>query len=171
MSCYCSHVCIVPIAILSIDKPRHLTASSPKKHRMISVPTLILSLIGSSFAQTSSYYAVYNSIFDTCGNTPSTNTSDFGCGPGLECRYQNERFSECLPDKAFAASAFLERCNQPDLVGTGIKGSCALGTFCMAQNDGSADCRPCRTQRVTCVPNTANALNQNVVDCCPGIFP
>jgi hypothetical protein len=134
---------------------------------MLPVLALILSAIEPSFAQTTSYYAVQNSIHDRCGKSASVLTSDFGCGAGLVCIYQNQYYSQCLENKAFNASAYQQQCYQPNSVGTGSTGSCAKGTYCHYFNEWYSQCRPCRTTRVTC---GVSAQKEDEIKCCPGIF-
>jgi hypothetical protein len=130
---------------------------------MLPVLALILSAIEPSFAQTTSYYAVQNSIWDQCGKSASKNTSDFGCGTGLDCQYQNPWYSQCIPNKAFNMTAWTQ-CPTSERNWSG-NGTCVEGTYCHYDNEWYAQCKPCRTKRVTCGPS---AFYLNDIGCCPG---
>ena len=113
-------------------------------------------------------YPLYNSLWDPCSAAPSAsgNTSDFGCGDGLSCVYQDQWYSQCKPNATLADSLW-KSCpvTQLNVAGEGTdSATCAIGSYCDG-NQNYAQCKPCRTSFVTCGASASDPS----ASCCPGM--
>ena len=111
--------------------------------------------------------ALLNSAWDQCGSWDSAGLkSQFGCGNGLICNYQNPQYSQCIPNSALDNSLW-KSCptTQLNVIGRGIPvATCAIGSFCKG-DQWAALCTPCRTKYTTCPPS---ATTNTQFGCCPG---
>lgn len=123
-----------------------------------------------SYSISLSGYPLYNSLWDRCSTSPaaSGNTSDFGCGDGLSCVYQDQWTSQCKPNATLTYSLWTScPVAQINVTGKGTSSAaCAIGSYCDG-NENYAQCKPCRTSYVTC---GASASDPSAASCCPGMI-
>ena len=117
--------------------------------------------LGLPFDNMTITYAVTDSIGNGCSllRRGARNTSDFGCGVGLDCLSQNRWVSRCRLNSFL--SEFLN--SQKRFCSFPIKlTGCLPGSYC-SRDSAISQCKACRFIHSTC------DIKQKEYPCCPGI--